>query len=283
MISGRYKSAYGLSILSLSFIFFLLIVSSCGGSANTPTAGGGNACYSTACASQSDLRINVGHASQMQVHDSQEVKVTLNSISNTLISNDSLPNASIPAENATVTTTHIIPVGTPTASLADAFGPGYQVYASATLTTMTGTFKIQPLFDPKKLQALDRVLVEWRWLITPMETGNQILDIDIEVIWLPLSQSSHLSQEGPTSLGDQQINIDVNLIASITPTPTATLVPTPTPTLAPTPTPNSDSNNNNNNLQPASIVAILVALIGAGGYIGAALINNQKKKNKTKS
>jgi len=228
----------------------------------------------------------------MQVHDSQVVKVTLNSISNTLISNDSLPTANIPAENATVTTTHIIPIGTPTVSLANAFGPGYQAYVTATLTAMTGTFTIMPIADTSKPQTLDRVLVEWRWLITPKEVGTQILDVDIEVIWKPLSAT--LPQEGPVSIGDQQINIAVNLTASFTPTPTLvptptpTLVPTPTPTLAPaptlvpTPTPNSNSNNNNNNFQAGGIVAIIVALIGAVGYIGAALVNNQKKEKKPK-
>lgn len=292
MATRKQRQAYK-PFLFLLFCTLILIISSCGGATGSSGGGGNNACNASStasCAKQTDLRISVGHATQMRVHDSQVVKVTLNSISNTLISNDPLPIASIPAENATVTTTRILPVGTPTANLADAFGPGYQAYATATLTTMTGTFKIIPLANTSKPQSLNQVVVEWRWLITPIELGEQILDIDIEVIWK--SQSAKLIQQGPVSIGDQQINIGVNLTASFTPTSTPTLAPTPTPTLVPTPTsipmptPTSSSSSSNNSSQSdntAIIAAIIVAIATVAVAIAtvvAALIGNQKRNNK---
>ncbi len=74
-----------------------------------------------------------------------------------------------------------IPVGTPGAPIAEAFGTGYRAYAEANLV---GTaFELQPVSSAR--QSLDQQTLVWEWNIVSDRPGEQSLNAVIEVTWEP--------------------------------------------------------------------------------------------------
>lgn len=269
--------------------FFLIVLNGCGGSSSAP-----NPCYagstSAGCVKQSSLLLDIGSKAQMRIHDSQVIKVVLYSQSKEPINKVPLSLASIPAENATVATSAATPVGTPGTTLFSAFGPGYEPFATATLTASPGNFSITLLPVSSLEQPLAQNSILWKWLVVAKQSSTQILDVDVEVVWKPIS--AKLPKQGPLRIGEQQISIQVTDVTSFpTVVPTPTSVPTVLPTLTsvptvlptPTPTPASKSPFSDPTVIAAiigGIVAILVAVIGLVGiYIQRKNKEEPKPKN----
>ncbi|HJT56611.1 MAG TPA: hypothetical protein VJ761_08950 [Ktedonobacteraceae bacterium] len=227
----------------LAFLFIsllLLTLYGCGGAGGTSGSPNGSPqelstpCTGSSdivsCSEQSNLRIDVGSAAQMQVQDSQVIKVVLSSVSGSSL-NDIALKASVPAENATVTSTPTNLVGTPDVPLQNAFGPGYEPFATATLGP-NPAFTFMPLGDTASEQPLNQDSITWRWSVIANKPGTQILDVNIEAMWKPLSKK--FPKQQPASIGNAQIQIQV---AEPMPTPTPTLSPSPTPDPVPSSSP----------------------------------------------
>jgi hypothetical protein len=251
--------------MALQAFFFvglvLLILSGCGGSSPTgsPSSllpGCSGAANIVACSTQSNLQIDVGNAPQMKVHDSQVIKVELREIHYAAI-NEIPPDASIPAEKSTVTIANTNPVGTPGTNLRDAFGSGYEVFATATLSP-NPAFTFMPLGDTASEQPLTQNSVLWRWSVIANEPGTEILDVNIEAMW-GSPTSGQLPPQKPVSIGNAQVSIQVTeTLPTPTPTPNPTPTPMPTPTVTPTALP---SHNSFDTLQFASNIAQVASLI----------------------
>ncbi|GAC1505983.1 MAG: hypothetical protein NVS2B14_18070 [Chamaesiphon sp.] len=224
---------------------FFLTLSSCGGGtetgSSTPTAtdpcrGASNI---VSCSEQSNLLIEVGSADQMQVHDSQVIKVVLGSLSGSSISDIAL-KASVPAEKATVTSATTNPVGTPDVPLQFAYGAGYETFATASLSP-NPAFTFMPQGDTARAQSLNNSSITWLWSVIANAPGTEILDVNIEAMWKPIS--TKFPKQEPASIGNVQIKIQVTEPVP-TPTPTVSLSPTPIPTTSPsstTPPPPTDN------------------------------------------
>lgn len=266
-----------------------LILNGCGAPAPAPTptvtatpAGSPTTiCGAVVCSSQSDLAIDVGSAPKMQVRDTQEIRVLLYSRSSNSIQDDPVQTATVPAENATVTTTPVVPVGTPGTTLSNAFGPRYLPHATASLRANIDQFTITPISPPE--QPLTQRSILWKWLVTANKTGTSILDVNISVIWQP--QAANLPKQGPWSIGDQQISIQVT---EPIPTPTPTFAPTPTTVPAPTSiqTPIPAPFHEGSGVNTQFMIGLLAVITGFLGVITAAitLINvymKQREKKKT--
>lgn len=100
----------------------------------------------------------------------------------------------IPAEHATTTNTQPVAVGTPSASLLDAFGPGYEPYATAKLGA--GSFTVQLI--SQETQSLRQTSVIWEWNVTPLSSGTQLIDGAITVEWTPTANNAHALPDNPT-------------------------------------------------------------------------------------
>ncbi len=99
----------------------------------------------------------------------------------------------IPAENATTTNTQPVAVGTPSASLLDAFGPGYEPYATARLGA--GAFTLQLI--SQETQSLRQASVTWEWNVTPLFSGTQLIDGSVTIEWTPNSANTHALPDNP--------------------------------------------------------------------------------------
>lgn len=89
-------------------------------------------------------------------------------------------------EQTTVAHTQPTTVGTPGASIAKAFGAGYEPYATAQLTS--GTFDVQMVGE--QMQSLRQQSVSWNWNITPHQSGAQVLSGAISIEWIPTKPSN---------------------------------------------------------------------------------------------
>src|SRR5262249_2037825 len=89
-------------------------------------------------------------------------------------------------EQTTVAHTQPTAVGTPGASIAKAFGAGYEPYAVADLTS--GTFDVQMVGE--QMQSLRQPSVIWNSNTTPHQTGSQALSGSISIEWIPTKQSN---------------------------------------------------------------------------------------------
>ena len=251
---------------------FLLVLCSCGaastGGGTTPSTGG------IANEKQSNLRIDVGSAPQMQMNSSQEIRVVLRPINNTVLSDVTLQNASIPSENATVTSTPIVTAGTPTASLLDAFGPGYTPFATATLSPVSpGLFTITPEIaqGSSNEQSLNQRSILWKWLVFAKQPHRQVLDLDIEVVW----KSKQQPQQGPYRIGDPTITIDVLEAA---PTVTATVAQSSTPTVTAAPQSHTNSTDWTSLVfTTAGLLTALFGLIAAAIKVLPLVLSRQEK------
>jgi hypothetical protein len=81
-------------------------------------------------------------------------------------------------------TTHIsspYAVGTPGVALQNAFGAGYQAYASAQLDATQ--FQIAPATPV--WQALVEKQLVWNWDVSPVTAGHQVIDLSVSAQWRP--------------------------------------------------------------------------------------------------
>lgn len=71
----------------------------------------------------------------------------------------------------------------PNTSIENAFGTGYEAFATANL--ITTAFEVQPIGP--QWRPLRQPSIEWDWNISPKAQmiGSQVIDIDIEVKWIP--------------------------------------------------------------------------------------------------
>lgn len=202
----------------------------------------------------SSLDIITDTPSSMRVKTSYTIKVSLTPKGQTLISG-------LMIEMATPTASDTIPVGTPGASLKEAFGPGLEPVAMATL--QADTFVISPVGPVE--EPLDQSEVTWEWSVTPNESGTQFLAVDIEGYW----RAAHGEARGPYRIGDKTFRVDVSA-----PTP----VPTPTPTPEPFITPG--------HIDIGAIITSLPSiLLGAGGLgvlLIVGLVSHLKRQDRKK-
>lgn len=92
----------------------------------------------------------------------------------------------IVVEQTTVAHTQPNVVGTPGASIAKAFGAGYEPYAIAQLSS--GTFDVQMVGE--QMQSLRQPSVSWNWNITPHQSGTQVISGSIAIEWIPTKQAN---------------------------------------------------------------------------------------------
>jgi len=107
-------------------------------------------------------------------------------------------------EKATMVVTEPTPVGTPGATVQQAFGQGFEPYAIATLNA--GSFKVPSARSEP--QSLRQPAVEWDWNVTPQSTGAQILSVDITITW-EQTQSAVVLFPPKFRIGNPQLSVDV--------------------------------------------------------------------------
>lgn len=159
-------------------------------------------------------------------------------------------------EKATATASDTIAMGTPGTTLGNAFGPGYEPSATATLSPNDGPLKINPIGPT--VQSLNQQEVTWKWTVVPAEVGTDILDVDIEATW----KSQKLGFQGPYRLGDKQFIVEVK---------------------AAPPTQGITSSSAPQTIDWGPIATVLAAFIGAGALIVVALIQTPQFRRRFKS
>lgn len=128
--------------------------------------------------------------------------------------------ADIKVEQAGSTMSSATPVGTPSAALRNAFGPGYEPYAHAELAG--GSFTLQMV--SQDVQSLRQSTVTWEWNVTPLSAGDQLIDVAITVEWVPTSAGSHSLPLNPSyTIATVDLPITVQPAPSAA-TPTASTV-----------------------------------------------------------
>jgi hypothetical protein len=120
------------------------------------------------------LVTTVDYPHQMLVNHTYIIKVSLTS--NKLESAKASP------------TTNPYTFGTPGVTLQNAFGPGYEAFASATLVASPSVFDIIPASQSEL--SLKQMKIEWSWEVLPKFAGSQIIDVTIDGIWKPVTGAS---------------------------------------------------------------------------------------------
>lgn len=115
-----------------------------------------------------------------------------------------------------------ISAGTVDVPLKNAFGPGYEPFAFATLSPDAGPFRIIPIDAAIGGESLRQTKVIWKWSVLPLEAGTQVLDVDIEVLWRPVGGKTQAVHE--YRIGDKQFGVQVNSLPS-NPEPPVSVAP----------------------------------------------------------
>lgn len=157
----------------------------------------------------------------MEVQHSYLIKATLTSQNRVVISSLRLEHAT-----ATASSVAVVSVGSPGASLQNAFGTGYEPRIIATITPENGSCTIHASSPTE--QPLDQPEVSWVWSVMPNEVGKTYVWLDIRVQWA----SAGGKQLGPYFLYGKELQIE-----TIGPTPTVAPLPSFTPTPTPLPWP----------------------------------------------
>lgn len=63
--------------------------------------------------------------------------------------------------------------------------------------------------------------VEWRWNVTPNETGNFVISFGVEVVWTPKANSADQTTYGPKPLWGQAVQTQVDQVFGLISIPTA--------------------------------------------------------------
>lgn len=118
---------------------------------------------------------------------------------------DITPLLSAPEATSTPRTplsTDLTPVGTPGATITNAFGPNYSAYIVAELHG--SAFDIDPAQQTQ--QSLNQGEIVFTWTITPKYVGNQLIYTEVTGIWTPKNGGPSIQ----LPLGSTQENIIVN-------------------------------------------------------------------------
>jgi len=144
---------------------------------------------------QSSLDIVLDTPTVMQKDTSYTIEVTLEPKGKSLVTDLGLEGASATASGTAA-------VGTPGATLGDAFGSGFQApLGKATLSS--NTFDIASVGSDE--QPLNQPKVVWEWSVTPRSSGVQYLAVTIEAVWT----AANGVENGPYRVGDRTFNINV--------------------------------------------------------------------------
>jgi hypothetical protein len=97
----------------------------------------------------------------------------------------------------------------PNTSIENAFGTGYEAFATANLVTTA--FEVQ-LIGPQ-WRTLRQPSIEWDWNISPktQRLGKQVIDMDIEVQWIP--KVNKQQQQGQILSQIWQSHVEVEVIS----------------------------------------------------------------------
>lgn len=182
------------SVFFLALLLFAL--SACGGVAPGESSTGTSLLSNS---SIQTLRIETTYPENMQVNDSYQLRVSL-----VPLNGQSLKTI-IATEQATQVATEPTPVGTPGATVLNAFGKGYEPYARAALAA--SSFQVVPAEQDE--QSLAQPSVEWDWDITPTSAGPQAIFVDIWIQWLPIHGGSTSLPPPTYRLGENQLAIAV--------------------------------------------------------------------------
>lgn len=129
----------------------------------------------------SAIQVKTEVPSKVQVDHSYALQVSL-------VPRDGRQDLSdIVIEQTTVASTAPTPAGTPAATIARAFGAGYEPYVTATL--YSGTFDVH--LAGQQTQSLRQQSVAWTWNITPHQAGAQVVTGAIYIEWKPTKQSNN--------------------------------------------------------------------------------------------
>src|SRR6266571_906848 len=204
------------------FIFLILLAYTCLSGGQATSASSNNNCNPSSPTPElifskiPEIKIETAFPTHMIINQSYLIRVSLVSQTGSF----SIPKT---LEQATIAVTEPTPVGTPGATVQQAFGPGFEPLATATLDAGTFTVLSTPSED---VQYLDQPVVGWEWNVTPKFTGTQILSIDINVAW-KLSQvaSNQVLPLPKYRIGNPQLSIDVTEPPAhpVTPEPFITL------------------------------------------------------------
>src|SRR5450755_599403 len=200
--------------------------------------------------SPSSFRIVTDRPPIMQVHQSYIVSVSFVPKGQPFVS-------LLAIEKATPITEEAYSVGTPGATLRDAFGAIYKPIATATLSPTDGPFEIKPVGPVE--EPLSQPQVTWKWTVVPQEIGTNYLSIDIEGTW----KSASGDDLGPYRLGENNFSIEVR---SPPPTPVPAATPDPFVSVSPV------------RIDIGSIMStILPYILGTGGAAGLLIVLFRKK------
>ncbi len=115
--------------------------------------------------------------------------------------------SNITVEKTTAIATNPTPVGTPDATFQNAFGPGYEPFATATL--YAGTFMVEPSTPQER--SLSGLKVVWDWNVIPQEPGTQVISEEIMIVWQPINKTNGTPSPSVTEeIGNPQISVQVN-------------------------------------------------------------------------
>lgn len=170
-------------LVSAFLLILALTLAGCGSSAAAPQPQ-----YQVASTPIGSLIVTTQIPTSMRVGQSYIVRMTLAPQGEYSTLSD------IPIEKVSTITSGATPVGTPSAAMQSALGPGYEPYASAQLAG--GSFDLQMV--GQDIQSLRQPRVMWEWNVTPLFSGTQLIDAAITVEWTPTSSSSHTLPLTPT-------------------------------------------------------------------------------------
>ncbi len=192
----RTRTLLAASCMLLFGSLMLLILYGCGG-ASSGTSGSVQITNSTL----STLKVETLIPLQMESKNSYLVTVSL------LPATGQVDVSQVLGEKATVITTRPTPIGTPDVALQQAFGSGYEPYATATLSATT--FDVQPNSLPQ--QSLKQKVVQWTWNLTPQNAGSQqVIGVDIVLEWLPTGNQNPGLPPPEYTIANPQFLVDVS-------------------------------------------------------------------------
>jgi hypothetical protein len=195
----RTRTLLAASCILLFGSLMLLVLDGCGGSGGTSSSTSGSTQITNS--TLSSLKVETLIPLQMESKNSYLITVSL------LPATGQVDVSQVLGEKATVITAHPTPIGTPDIALQQAFGPGYEPYARATLGATT--FDVQP--NSLLQQSLKQKVVEWTWNLTPQNAGSQqVIGVDIVLEWVPTSSQNPGLPPPEYTIANPQFFVDVS-------------------------------------------------------------------------
>jgi hypothetical protein len=200
----RTKTLLAASCMLLFGSLMLLVLNGCGGGSTGSSGGGGSSTPGNpkiTNSALSTLKVETLIPFQMESKNSYLVTVSL------LPATGQVDVSQVLGEKATVITTDPTPIGTPDIALQQAFGPGYEPYATATLSATTFDVQLNSLLE----QSLKQKVVEWTWNVTPQNAGSQqVIGVDIVLEWRPTGNQNPGLPPPEYTIANPQFSVDVS-------------------------------------------------------------------------